>query len=102
MAATLDVASGGRLDLALGAGWFEPEWRAYGYGFPPASERLAILRRTLEVAGTMLGPGSAVGHEDDRVEAPMCVPTGVQTPRIPDHRRRQRSGDHVAVGCPVR
>jgi alkanesulfonate monooxygenase SsuD/methylene tetrahydromethanopterin reductase-like flavin-dependent oxidoreductase (luciferase family) len=82
MAASLDVASGGRLDLALGAGWFEPEWRAYGYGFPPAAERLAILRRTLEVATAMLGRGSAVGPGDGGATAPVCVPAGLQTPRI--------------------
>lgn len=82
MAATLDVASGGRLDLALGAGWFEPEWRVYGYGFPPASGRLAILRQTLEVVTAMLGPGSAVGLDADPSHAPVCVPSGLQQPRI--------------------
>ena len=34
----------------LGAGWKRDEWRAYGYGFPDAPERLAILKDTLEIA----------------------------------------------------
>ena len=64
MATTLDVASGGRVDLALGAGWHEDEWRSYGYGFPPARERLAQLEETLEIASRMLRPGRASWQGD--------------------------------------
>jgi len=48
-AACIDVFSGGRLILGLGAGWYEREYQAYGYPFPRAGERLAILDETLEV-----------------------------------------------------
>jgi alkanesulfonate monooxygenase SsuD/methylene tetrahydromethanopterin reductase-like flavin-dependent oxidoreductase (luciferase family) len=59
MASTLDVIAGGRFELGIGAGWKEDEWRAYGYGFPDAPDRLAILADHLEVISRMLGPGHA-------------------------------------------
>jgi F420-dependent oxidoreductase-like protein len=48
-AACVDVYSGGRLILGLGAGWYEREYQAYGYPFLRAGERLAVLDETLEV-----------------------------------------------------
>ncbi len=48
-AACVDVVSGGRLIFGLGAGWYEREFEAYGWRFPPAAERIAILDETLEV-----------------------------------------------------
>jgi len=46
-AAGVDVMSGGRLILGLGAGWYEREYEAYGYPYPSAGERLAILEETI-------------------------------------------------------
>ncbi len=81
---TLDVVSGGRAILGIGAGWKEDEWRAYGYGFPPARERLAILADHLEIITRMLAPGRAtwVG-EHASVHDAIHEPKGLQQPRIP-------------------
>lgn len=59
---SIDVISGGRAVLGIGAGWKEDEWRAYGYGFPDVKTRLAIFRDHLEIISRMLGPGRATYH----------------------------------------
>jgi alkanesulfonate monooxygenase SsuD/methylene tetrahydromethanopterin reductase-like flavin-dependent oxidoreductase (luciferase family) len=84
MLATLDVISGGRMELGIGAGWKEDEWRAYGYGFPASSERLAILADALEIIVRMLGPGRATfDGRRANVRDAINVPPGLQQPRIP-------------------
>jgi F420-dependent oxidoreductase-like protein len=84
MISTLDVVSGGRAELGLGAGWKEDEWRAYGYGYPPLRERLAALEDTLEIATRMLVPGRATYEGPSAaVHDAINVPRGVQQPRVP-------------------
>jgi alkanesulfonate monooxygenase SsuD/methylene tetrahydromethanopterin reductase-like flavin-dependent oxidoreductase (luciferase family) len=81
---TIDVISGGRTELGIGAGWKEDEWLAYGYGFPDAPERLAILADHLEIITRMLAPGRATyeGVHAHVVDA-IHEPKGLQQPRIP-------------------
>ncbi|HWH36206.1 MAG TPA: LLM class flavin-dependent oxidoreductase [Candidatus Limnocylindrales bacterium] len=87
MISTLDVISNGRAELGIGAGWKRDEWLAYGYGFPEAPERLAILRDHLEVIGAMMDPDPLVRAEYDgeqaRVEGAINIPRPVQQPRVP-------------------
>jgi F420-dependent oxidoreductase-like protein len=84
LASTLDVASGGRFELGIGAGWKEDEWLAYGYGFPPTCDRLKALHDGLEVITKMLGPGHATYHgRFARVVDAVNVPKGIQRPRPP-------------------
>jgi F420-dependent oxidoreductase-like protein len=49
MVTTADHVSGGRVELGLGAGWHEPEHRAYGFPFPPTRARMEALAEQLEI-----------------------------------------------------
>lgn len=53
MAATLQVLSGDRFMLGIGAGWREDEYRAYGYDFPPAAVRVRQLEEVLQICRLM-------------------------------------------------
>jgi alkanesulfonate monooxygenase SsuD/methylene tetrahydromethanopterin reductase-like flavin-dependent oxidoreductase (luciferase family) len=49
VAATVDIISGGRVQMGIGGGWYEHEWRAYGYGFPSAGVRLGRLDEGVQI-----------------------------------------------------
>jgi alkanesulfonate monooxygenase SsuD/methylene tetrahydromethanopterin reductase-like flavin-dependent oxidoreductase (luciferase family) len=55
--ATVDCVSGGRLDVGLGAGWYEPEYAALGTEMPRPGQRLDRLVDALEVVKGLLGGG---------------------------------------------
>jgi F420-dependent oxidoreductase-like protein len=59
IAATVDHVSGGRLEMGIGAGWYEHEWRAYGYGFPEAPERLRMLDQGVQIMRQAWETGTA-------------------------------------------
>ncbi|MFP5343351.1 MAG: TIGR03560 family F420-dependent LLM class oxidoreductase [Candidatus Limnocylindria bacterium] len=84
LSSTIDVISGGRFELGIGAGWKEDEWRAYGYGFPPLAERMAAFGDHLEVISAMFAPGQATyDGRHAHVRGAFNVPKGLQSPRIP-------------------
>jgi probable F420-dependent oxidoreductase len=60
--ATLDVLSGGRLDVALGSGWNKPEYDAIGLAFDPAPRRSARLAEAVSVIKSCFGEGSFSFH----------------------------------------
>jgi F420-dependent oxidoreductase-like protein len=81
VAATVDHVSGGRLDFGIGGGWYEHEWRAYGYGFPPARERLGRLREGVEIMRQAWTTGHATlagkyYEVDDAIVQPLPVQPG--------------------------
>ncbi|WP_206475758.1 LLM class F420-dependent oxidoreductase [Microbacterium sp. KRD172] len=49
VASTVDIISGGRTEMGIGGGWYEHEWRAYGYGFPSAGDRLRRLDEGVQI-----------------------------------------------------
>ncbi len=59
MAAQIDLLSGGRFVMGIGAGWHEPEHRAYGIPFPPIAERFERLDESLQVIKALWSPGPA-------------------------------------------
>ncbi len=83
MISTMDVITDGRMEIGIGAGWKRDEWRAYGYGFPDAPERLAILKDQLEVITAMIGDGHATySGEHHSVENAINLPKPIQK-RVP-------------------
>jgi len=59
IAATVDHVSGGRTEMGIGGGWYEHEWRAYGYGFPEIRDRLGMLREGVDIMHQAWTTGSA-------------------------------------------
>ncbi|GAA1924839.1 LLM class F420-dependent oxidoreductase [Microbacterium aoyamense] len=59
VAATVDHVSGGRTEMGIGGGWYEHEWRAYGYGFPEIKDRLGMLREGVEIMNQAWTTGAA-------------------------------------------
>ena len=79
---TLDVVSGGRAQLGIGAAWYEREHLGYGVPFPPLSERFERLEETLQICHQMWSDddGPYVGTHY-RLEETICSPRPVSTPR---------------------
>ncbi|HEU5230023.1 MAG TPA: LLM class F420-dependent oxidoreductase [Ktedonobacteraceae bacterium] len=84
MASTVDVLSHGRLDFGIGAGWYEHEYQAYGYGFPDIPTRLRSLRDAIQVILAMWTQEEAVFEGNySQIHRAINQPKGVQRPHIP-------------------
>lgn len=57
MATAIDLTSGGRFDLGIGAGWYEREFEAFGYPFGSTGERFGLLEESVEVIAGLFGEG---------------------------------------------
>ena len=84
VAATVDAISGGRTEMGIGAGWYEHEWRAYGYGFPRAGERLGQLDEGVQIMRQLWTTGTAsLDGEHYQVDGAICQPLPLQEGGIP-------------------
>jgi len=80
--ATLDRVCGGRLDVGLGAGWYEPEYTAIGMSMPSPGERLRRLTEAIEVVSGMLaGAPFTFDGVHHRARDAECLPRALQQPR---------------------
>ena len=84
VAATVDVISGGRVEMGIGAGWYEHEWEAYGYGFPTAGERLRQLDEGVQIMRQLWTEGVAtLDGKQYQVDGAICRPLPLQEGGIP-------------------
>ncbi|HYT38642.1 MAG TPA: LLM class F420-dependent oxidoreductase [Acidimicrobiia bacterium] len=85
--AVVDAMSGGRVELGLGAGWFEEEHRAYGIPFPPVGERFDRLEEQLAIVTglwtTPEGKRFSFDGAHYRLEESPALPKPVQQPHPP-------------------
>jgi F420-dependent oxidoreductase-like protein len=83
---TADHVSGGRVELGMGAGWFEREHTAFGFAFPPVGERMSLLEEQVEIVHRLWGcDGDEVTFSGRhyRLEACPALPRAVQRPHPP-------------------
>ncbi len=82
--ATLDVVSGGRLTVGLGAGWYQAELDAAGLDRERPGVRLARLAESVQVVRGMFGGGPfSFDGRYERAQEARCLPRPVQQPTPP-------------------
>jgi probable F420-dependent oxidoreductase len=82
--AGLDVVCDGRLDVGIGAGWYEPEYAAIGMEMPSPGERLDRLREAIAILRGLLGGGPCTFDGTyHRADGAVNVPAAVQEPTPP-------------------
>ena len=84
MAATLDVISNGRVEFAIGAGWFKEEFEAYGYEFPNTRERIEMLEESVQILKAMwIEEEASYNGNHYKIDKAICNPKPIQKPSIP-------------------
>jgi alkanesulfonate monooxygenase SsuD/methylene tetrahydromethanopterin reductase-like flavin-dependent oxidoreductase (luciferase family) len=100
---TIDVISGGRLDWGIGAGWYENEYKGYGFEFRRPRDRIGMLRETVQIVRSMwTEPETSFDGEYYKLSRAQCDPKPLQSPHPPDLGGRRRRADHAAGRCPLR
>ena len=84
IAATIDHVSGGRLELGMGAAWYEMEHNEYGIPFPSIGRRMGMLRETIAIMKSLWTQHRTTfdGRHYQITDA-LCEPKPVQQPSIP-------------------
>ncbi|MEO8477489.1 MAG: TIGR03560 family F420-dependent LLM class oxidoreductase [Actinomycetota bacterium] len=83
-AVTVDRISGGRVEIGMGAGWWEQEHRTHGFPFPSAAERFDRLEEQLEIVHRLLTEDEvSFAGRHYRLDAAPFAPKGVQEPHPP-------------------
>lgn len=81
---TVDVISGGRLDWGIGAGWYENEYRGYGYDFKKPSDRIGMLKETVEIVKSMWSNAETTyDGKYYKLDRANCDPKPLQKPLPP-------------------
>ena len=81
MVSTLDIISNGRVELGIGAGWYEQEYIAYGYHFPSNVSRIKQLDESLSIIKTMWKEKRASFEgKYYRIKEAICNPKPIQKP----------------------
>ncbi len=84
VAATIDIISGGRVEMGIGGGWYEHEWKAYGYGFPSIGDRLGRLDEGVQIMKQAWETGTAtLDGKHYQVDGAIVRPLPLQEGGIP-------------------
>ena len=81
---TVDVISGGRLDWGIGAGWYENEYRGYGFEFPKPKDRIGMLKESVEIVRSMWTENeTSYDGTYYQLSRANCFPKPLQSPHPP-------------------
>lgn len=80
----IDVISGGRLEWGIGAGWYESEYKGYGFEFAKPSDRIGMLKETVEIVKSMWSqPETTYDGKYYKLSRANCDPKPLQKPNPP-------------------